>query len=243
MFGSARNLLAVFYCLIGVAAQAETVIDLSGYRADCEVRVAGFNGHLIVTWPTGGGDDAEVALDMNGDKPLIERLSMRKGQDLAEIFGGVDPVWFLTVGERRARDEKSPEQKWEVFFDNPQRRPHETFASTLVMKQARVTGSGKRATVAIDELTVGPFAGSVELSFYAGSRLMRIDAAIKTDKDRLAVFYDTGLVAERPSWDEIGWVDTEGGIQKHSALAGVPAISSPGPFSQRESGQTPPQAV
>ena len=59
------------------------------------------------------------------------------------------------------------------------------------------------ASVTIDGLTVGPFAGSLELSFYAGSRLMRIDALLKTEKDRLAVFYDTGLVADRATWKRV----------------------------------------
>ena len=67
----------------------------------------------------------------------------------------------------------------------------------------QVAGSGKRATVSIDELTAGPFTGTVEFSFYAGSRLMRIDAAVKTDKDRVAMFYDTGLVADEPSWKQL----------------------------------------
>src|SRR5205807_3532452 len=126
-------------------------------------------------------------------------LATRKtGDEVQPILTAVDPIWFVTVGERRAADEKAPDQQWEVFFDNPAKRPHETFTSKLDLKRARVTGSGKRATVSIDELTAGPFAGSVELTFYSGSPLMRIDAAIKTQKDRLAVFYDAGLVADHP---------------------------------------------
>src|SRR5262245_26254260 len=168
-----RKILCICISLGGAVlgptlAVAETPIDLSGYRADCEVRIEAWNGHMRVVWPTGNGETAEVTLDMSGEKPLIEKMAMRKegGAEVA-ILGSVDPVWFLTVGERRAADERPPEQKWEVFFDNPHQRPHETFASKLMTKTGRVRGGGKRASVTIDELTVGPFAGSVELSFFA----------------------------------------------------------------------------
>src|SRR5207249_11819094 len=57
------------------------------------------------------------------------------------------------------------------------------------------------------------------LSLFAGCRLMRIDALLKTEKDRLAVFYDTGLVADRESWSEVAFYDTEGRLQKVNILA------------------------
>ncbi len=192
-------------------ATAETPVDISAYDKACEVRIEGWNSHLKIAWPMENGETGLATLDLTGNRPLIEQLATRKeGRDAQSILGAVDPVWFLTVGERRAADEKTPEQKWEIFFDNPVQRPHETFTSKLSAKRARVAGDGKRATVSIDELTVGPFAGSVELTFYAGSRLMRIDAAIKTEKDRLAVFYEQGLMSDHATWNELVWTDTEG---------------------------------
>jgi hypothetical protein len=215
---TAASLLA-----IAAIARAETPIDLSSYRADCEVQIEAWNGHMRAIWPVGNGETAEVTFDMSGDRPLIEQMALRKeSAEHSTILTGVDPVFFLTVGERRAADEKSPEQKWEVFFDNPQQRPHETFTSKLAIKTAKVTGSGKRASLFIDDLSVGPFSGTVELSFYAGSRLMRIDALLETEKDQLAVFYDAGLVANAPSWKEIAWIDVEG-ERKTQAL--TPALS------------------
>jgi hypothetical protein len=105
-----------------------------------------------------------------------------------------------------------------VFFDNPHRRPHETFGSKLEIAKARVSGKGKRATVAVDGLSIGPFAGSVEFLFYADSRMMRIDAAVTTQKDNLAAFYDEGLVADRASWKELVWIDTEGKQRRSDAI-------------------------
>ena len=197
---------------------AETPIDLSAYHIDCDVKIEAWNGNLRLAWPTTDGESAVLTLDMTGHNRLIEQMALRKNGDEAQtILRGVDPIWFLTVGERRANDEKSPDKPWEVFFDNPSKRPHETFTSQLTPKLARVAGSGKRCTVAIDDLTIGPFTGALEITCFAGSQLIRIDAAIQTDKDRLAVFYDSGLVSDSPSWSEVAWIDTEGASQKQDA--------------------------
>src|SRR5262245_19370874 len=117
---------------------AETPIDLSAYQADCKVRVQGWNGHLRIAWPSSDGDNSEVTLDLSGQRPLIESMATRTGSsDAATIMTALDPIWFLTVGERRASDEKPPDQKWEVFFDNPHRRPHEIFTSKLAINSAK----------------------------------------------------------------------------------------------------------
>jgi hypothetical protein len=228
-------LAATAIVLFAIAAEAETPIDLSRYDEACVVRVEGWNGHLRIAWPIADGEMGVVTLDLSGTRPLIESLAIRKDSAAAEtILSSVDPVWFLTVGERRAADEKPPEQKWEVFFDNPVQRPHETFTSKLDFKCARVSGRGKRATVSIDELTVGSFTGSVELTFYSGSRLMRIDAAIKTVKDRLAVFYDQGLVADHATWHELAWTDTEGtGVAQIARNVGSQEASAARPIKVR----------
>src|SRR5207244_5508174 len=108
-----------------LAVAADTRIDLSGYKQDCEVRIEGWNGNLRLAWPTGDREAAEVTLDLSGTRPLLQTMAVRKDGAAAEtILSALDAAWFLTVGERRAADEKAPSQQWEVFFDNPARRPH-----------------------------------------------------------------------------------------------------------------------
>jgi hypothetical protein len=224
-FASAAFLLALACC----SARADTPIDLSGYRADCAVRVEAWNGSLKVAWPMAESESGETTLDLSGERPLIRQLATRRGAgEPVAILTDVEPAWFLTAGERRMPPDKPPEQQWEVFFDNPHQRPHQTHASKLAITKARVTGSGQRATVAIDGLTVGPFAGSVEFCFFAGSRLMRVDAVVTTKQDRLAVFYDEGIVADMASWREVVWVDTEGRTQRKTlAPEGTPQRAFP----------------
>jgi hypothetical protein len=221
LFRSVLRLLVLLpgsVALVAVQAAAETVIDFSAYQPTCAVEVQGWNSHLRVSWPTGERDTAIAVLNLSGDGPLLQQLATSRdaGPELP-ILAAVDPVMFLTVGQRRAPDDKPREQRWEVFFDNPAKRPHETFPSKLTPQRAKVSGAGQRATVSIEGLSIGPFAGTLELSFYAGSRLMRVDAVVETQKDGLAIFYDSGLVARRPTWKELVWIDTEGRPQRQAA--------------------------
>jgi hypothetical protein len=216
----------VLFAALPPATLAETPIDLAGYDPACEVRLEGWNGHLRLSWPTGDGNTAEATLNLNGDAPIIQKLALRAGgednQQSAVVLADVDPVWFLTIGSRQAPEGKPADQQWEVFFDNPHQRPHEVHASKLKIQRAKVAGKGSRATVTIDGLTIGPFAGAMELAFYAGSPLIRADAVVSTERDRLAVFYDAGIVAVSPSWQELAWIDTEGqvsGTTSRSAAA------------------------
>ena len=134
-------------------------VDLTAYEAGCQVKVQHDGDAINVSWPAADGKSESLVLDISGSRPLIRRLG-----PLADV----DPAWWLTVGERRLAPEKPPEQKWEVFFDNPHQRPHEVFASQLDLKQVRVTGQGSRATISLGTLTIGPFAGTLDFTFYAG---------------------------------------------------------------------------
>ena len=85
-----------------------------------------------------------------------------------------------------------------VFFDSPAQRPFQTHRSKLDLKRVRVSSQGHRATVAVGDLTIGPFAGEWQLTFYRGARLVHVEAVVTTDADRTAFLYDTGLASESP---------------------------------------------
>lgn len=207
-------ILTLFVFVIVSPAVAEIAVDQSAYKNDCEVKIAREADRLTVTWPIAEGKSGEMVLDFSGSKPLIERIATRRGdEESATILSAVDPAVFLTVGSREMPAGKPPEQKWEVFFDNPHRRPHEVHASSLKPERVQIAGQGSRATISVQPLTIGPFRGALELSFYAGCPLVRIDGVVSTDKDGLAIFYDSGLVAAEPSWNKLAWFDTEGRLQ------------------------------
>jgi hypothetical protein len=206
------------------AARGETPIDLSNYRADCEVRVEGYNGQLRIVWPIRPHQAGEVSLDLSGIGPLIRQVALHHGgSQPAILLRDVDPLWRLTVGSRRPAAEKPPEQKWEVFFDNPHQRPHQTFLAHFQPQSASISGQGKRAVVRIQKLQAGPFSGGIEFSFYAGCPLVRLDAVLTTSEDLRAILYDTGLVAAQPSWEHWAWLDTEGQFQQRPTTSSTPA--------------------
>jgi hypothetical protein len=220
---AASSLAILLVAAVAPSTRAETPIDLAGYDPACEVQMEGWNGHLRLSWPTGDGKTGEATLNLNGDAPLLQKVAIREGENAnasATILANVDPVWLLTVGSRQMPEGKPADQQWEVFFDNPHQRPHEVFASHLRIGRAKVAGKGSRATVTIEGLTIGPFSGAVEFTFYAGSPLVRADAVVTTEREKTAVFYDAGILAENPAWEELAWFDTEGQIGGTNARSG-----------------------
>jgi len=82
----------------------------------------------------------------------------------------------------------------EVFFDN-RTSAAQTFTSKFTPKLAASPAAATAPPFAIDDLLIGPSPAPLKSRSSPARGSCRIDAAIKTEKDRLAVFYDTGLVA------------------------------------------------
>src|SRR5690606_25805559 len=116
------------------------------------------------------------------------------------LLRNVDPVTFLTVGERDLS-----EQGWMVFFDNPRRRPYETFRASLDLKSARIESHGQRCTIVLDELSAGTFRGSLQFTLYPDCRLVHVHAVLSTDENARAILYDAGIVSQEPAWKTIAW--------------------------------------
>jgi hypothetical protein len=182
------------------------------------VRRAG-NG-LTIQWPMESGEAGHLTLDLRADRPLIESLGIaaRTGGMPEPILQGVDPVTWVTVGTRTAPGGRPPQMSiWNVFFDKPASRPYQTHQSRLDKRKVRVLSEGKRAAVALGDVTIGPFTGELHLTVYPGSRLVHVEAVVSTQEDRRAIIYDAGLVGEAPGWRRMAWLDTEGRAQSSTA--------------------------
>ncbi|MHC5539825.1 CehA/McbA family metallohydrolase domain-containing protein [Singulisphaera rosea] len=205
------------------SAQGLVPVDLSGYKPECGAGVESVDGHLNVTWPVGGGDVGRLVLDLRPKSPLVERLALgsradepRKGESV--LLAGVDPVTFVTVGSRESPPDRPPGMSvFNVFFDTPARRTSSRFRSQLEVKGVKVVSRGRRVTVVVDGLTVGPFAGTLEFTTYAGSPLLHVESVVSTKEERRAYLYDAGLVAATPTWQRVVWKDTEGRLQRLDA--------------------------
>ena len=186
-------------------------VDLSGYTADCGVVARVDDRSLNVAWTMAESEFGRVAFDLRPGRPLIRSLQIasKPAEPGESIIEGVEPVTFVTVGTRQAPPGRPPDMSvWNVFFDTPAKRPFQTFASKLELRRARVISEGHRASVTFGDLTIGPFVGELRFTFYAGSRLIHVEAVVVTQQDSRAIIYDAGLVGDQPGWRQIAWMDT-----------------------------------
>jgi len=213
--------LWLFTTLSAVArAQTPGVIPVAfdGYAETCGVAVRRDGDRLRIRWPLEEKEQPEVGqvvLDLGAGKPLIESIGIATEETAVPLLQGVDPVVFLTVGSRSAPPNRPPYlSSWNVFFDKPASRPHQTHPSRLERKHVRVRSQGRRATVTVGELTIGPFRGDWHFTFYPGARLIHTEAVVSTREDRHAILYDAGLVGTAPGCRHMTWMDTEGRLQR-----------------------------
>ena len=74
-------------------------------------------------------------------------------------------------------------------------------------------------TVALSELSIGPFRGELHVTVYAGSRLVHVEAVVSTTKNGLAILYDAGLLSSSECWKHVAWMDTSGELQTEAVNA------------------------
>jgi hypothetical protein len=201
--------------LAGRAAQQVTV-DLSAYTPGHGVDVKRDGVRLLVRWPIADKEFVLLTLDLRPEQPLIESLGIAsETSESTTLLRGVEPLVFLTVGTLQAPAGRPPQMSlFNTFFDKPASRPHQSYLGRLNLRRVRATSQGQRASVAVGELTIGPFAGELVFTFYPGSRLLHEEAVVATDEERRAILYDAGLAGKSAGWQQFAWVDTEGRIQR-----------------------------
>ena len=178
--------------------------------------------HVTITWPTAPGESGRVVLDLAAARPFIEQVELVQGANQpTRLLDQVDPAAFLVVGSRVNPPPTPPGMSvFNVFFDNPAKRPYTTHRVAWTgPRTARVVAQGARAAVAVGPIAAGSFRGEWVISAYAGSRLLQVEAVVRTDDDARAMTYDAGLVAglqrdqtiPHPIGSDLAWVDPTGG--------------------------------
>lgn len=216
----ARNLffVAVLCSVLSAPLRAagELSVDLSAFKADSGVVVRAQETRLRILWPIASGELGELVLNRRPGQPLIEEMGIVKaaGAPATPLVRNVNPVTLLTVGSRDLS-----KHGWNVFFDNPPRRPHETFLASLAATKAVVRSQGRRATVVFDGLSAGPFKGNLQFTVYPNCPLVHVEAVISTEKEPCAILYDAGLTTPTPDWATVAWLDTDDKLQRVSATS------------------------
>jgi hypothetical protein len=206
-YGTGPFLIALVLFIGSAAAGrgAEPVaVDLSGHQAASGVAVRQDGTRLRLTWPMTEREFGVLVLQLEATGPLIDELGIAgtAAGPVTPVLRRVNPITVLTVGSRDLK------QGWNVFFDNPPRRPHRTHLATLQPKAVRVSSHGRSSTVVLDGLTAGPFRGEYRFTVYPGCRLVHAEAVVTTDQDATAFLYDTGLTAPEPFCTSVAWLDT-----------------------------------
>ncbi|WP_165252618.1 hypothetical protein [Paludisphaera soli] len=197
-------------CWLGLAATA---------AAQSGVQVVEADGRVRVTWPMSAEESGTAVISLDAEKPLIESLGVAAGGAETRVATGLNPVTMLTVG---SRDLKYP-AGWVAFFDNPPKRPHQTFPVVLGKRRAVVTRDGARTTVSVAEASAGSFRGDVRFTFYPNSPLIRAETVLATEEDGRAIVYDMGFAGAGPGWEAVAWNEAAGPFQKVALDPGTPA--------------------
>jgi hypothetical protein len=222
---SLSSFIAGFLILLIATAPAQPAdnlppVDLSGYQRASGVTIRADGSRLSIAWPMAETEYGRLVLQLQAKEPLIEELGISETADgpVRVLLRKVNPVTFLTVGVRDLS-----KQGWNAFFDNPPRRPHETFPALLDRSKVRVQSHGRQSTVILDRLSAGPFRGDLRFTVYPGCRLVHVQAVLSTEKDACAILYDAGLTSPTPGWKTIAWIDPADHWQRAPATAQSPA--------------------
>jgi hypothetical protein len=208
-------------CLASRASADEPTIDFSAYRPESGIAIIQEAGQLRVSWPLEPGT-GRLELDLRPDKPLIRTMGFapEAGKPTRAVIENADPVTYLLVGSREAPAGRPPGMSvFNVFFDTPATRPYQSYRGRLDLKRVRISTHGRRATIAIGDVTIGPFAGELRLTFYRGASLAHLETVVHTQDDRRAILYDTGLALPSANKARFAWVDTEGQLVRQEASA------------------------
>ena len=178
--------------------------------ADSGVRVDQAGRSVTVIWSISDDEHGEAVFDLAPGRPIVRSLGVGTADRMATVATGLDPVASLTVG---SRDLKNP-AGWVAFFDNPPRRPHQTFPVTVGPRRATVTTEGSRTTVRLAEVSAGRFEGDLRFTFTRNSPLVLAEMVVSTREDGRAIVYDSGFAGTHPGWSAVAWDDTSGTIRR-----------------------------
>jgi hypothetical protein len=214
------RLTLLFIFSIGTAAQIP--VDLKDYLPNSGITVQQENQQLRISWPLNNSESGHLWFNLAKGEPLIETIGAGPNHQTTfrRVMEKLEPVFFLTAGERRAPPGRPPSMPiWNVFFDKPADRPHFRHRSILEPERVRVASRGRRVSVTMEGLNIGNFSGQLQFHFYSGTGLLHIEAVVSTSQDRRAILYDFGLLGEDAGWQVLAWMNTHGEMQSARANA------------------------
>lgn len=187
--------------LLVTRLSAAVPVDMSAYKPESGVNIAVDGDVLRVMW-----EENTLEFDLREEAPLIRSLSSSG----ASVIKNLDPFLSLTVGSRENPPGRPPTMSvWNVFFDNPPRRPYQTFVRSFMKKKVKVLSEGNHVSVHIGDVTAGSFHGEWCFTFIKDCPLVKMEAVMSTEEDLRAYVFDLGIVGSDAGWQQLRWIDTE----------------------------------
>jgi hypothetical protein len=200
-------LICLSHLATAIAAAAPARVDMANYDPRCGIDVRVEGPTVLAAWAA-GETKLSVAFDISGESPLVRSLAVAEtGRDPAELARDVRPQFVITTGSRK----RNAVDRF-VFFDRPASRPTQKHPARLDLKSVRVSSEGKRATIAVSQLSAGPFRGELVFHLYAGSPLLHVEAVMSPgEQPDLAYIYDAVLAGDFKS---IAWQGLDGQLDR-----------------------------
>jgi len=149
-----------------------------------------------------------MVVDLDKKPALISSFSIAPGpnQPFAVVAEHLDPVLYLRTGPR----DLAKRGGWTIFFDRMQEKASQLHTARIAPTRATAFSKARRATLSLDGLEAGPFAGELRWTFYAGQPFVLMEAVMSTQEDGVAYLFDMGMVCRGPLPERMIWNDTSG---------------------------------
>lgn len=198
-----RFAVAVLALLFAVTCFAQDLPTSPPPSPAKDIAVTQNGNEVRVTWPVSTRETGTAVFSLDESKPLITSLGIGVGRQKAKIIAtDLNSTTLLTIGERDLKP-----AGWVAFFDNPPKRPYDTFLVKLGQRRLKVSSEGTRTTISLADAAASTFAGDVRVTFYRNSPLLHVETVMTTQKDSRAIIYDAGLTSASPGQQTMAWND------------------------------------
>lgn len=196
-----------------IAQTKESKLDFSGYDKSCGIEITLVDEFLKVVWPYNSKKaymTFRLTPDLGGksripQKPLIKDIGVIEEGIPFNILEDLNPEYAIFLGERDLEKRAG----WQVFFDYPYQRSYNIQKAILNIQNVKIISTGQRATVSLIGLNAGEFQGSLDFTFYKGTPMVHMEAALKTQQNGRAYLYHSGLSTLTDQIKNVSWESVE----------------------------------
>lgn len=166
-----------------------------------ENKIINWKGEDNLSW------SAEIGID--GNIPCIFDLSYLSNGKWVNLVSNLHPEFKVITGvrtkinpqrEKGLAPGETLDYQWDTYSDDPMSRKKEVKEAKEKWNATEMSYSvnGNVQTVAFDGLTLGQFTGGLEIHFFEGSNLIRVEGLAATQDDGVCYLYHAGLNGFKP---------------------------------------------